>query len=84
MYEGFDFNQKVVWITGASSGIGEALASYDDIATAPEDLFEGDDVRVALTARVHHALEHVAGLRLHRREVLLHAAALVHDGGLGG
>ena len=26
LYEGFDFAGKVVWITGASSGIGEALA----------------------------------------------------------
>ncbi|WP_439106081.1 SDR family oxidoreductase [Congregibacter sp.] len=26
MYPGIDFNGKVVWITGASSGIGEALA----------------------------------------------------------
>lgn len=26
MYPGFQFNGKVVWITGASSGIGEALA----------------------------------------------------------
>ena len=28
MYPGFNFSQSVVWITGASSGIGEALARH--------------------------------------------------------
>jgi dehydrogenase/reductase SDR family member 7B len=46
------FHQKVVWITGASGGIGEALAKR----------FAADGARLILSARREHELDRVAGL----------------------
>lgn len=45
------FKQKVVWITGASSGIGEALAVA----------FAGEGARLVLSARRQDELQRVAG-----------------------
>ncbi len=50
MYSGFSFENKVVWITGASSGIGEALAL----------LIAARGGRLVLSARNQDALEDVA------------------------
>lgn len=58
MYEGVDFSHKVVWITGASSGIGEALAAQ--CATKGAKLVlsarnEAELNRVAVTCRENGA-----------------------------
>lgn len=50
MYAGFDFADKVVWITGASSGIGQALALH----------LAKKGSRLILSARNESALEGVA------------------------
>ena len=50
MYPGIDFSGKVVWITGASSGIGEAVAV----------LLAARSARLVLSARNGQELERVA------------------------
>jgi dehydrogenase/reductase SDR family protein 7B len=78
---------KVVWITGASSGIGKALAEH--LRTAVE---AGDGVKVVLSARTESSLAAVAtslssgaasaGGGLRREDVLvlpLDLAKLAHD-----
>ncbi len=50
MYPGFNFSQSVVWITGASSGIGEALAQH----------IARKDGKLVLSARSEDELQRVA------------------------
>jgi short-subunit dehydrogenase len=50
MYPGMNFEHKVIWITGASSGIGEALATR----------FAARGARLVLSARQLRELERVA------------------------
>jgi short-subunit dehydrogenase len=58
------FAHKVVWITGASSGLGEALAKA----------FAAQDAQVILTARRHEVLEQVRqSLKYPERHVVLAA-----------
>jgi dehydrogenase/reductase SDR family member 7 len=50
MYAGFDFQDKVVWITGASSGIGEAVAERAAARGARLALSARDEGRLARVA----------------------------------
>ena len=50
MYPGFNFSQSVVWITGASSGIGEAFAQH----------IARKDGKLVLSARSKDELQRVA------------------------
>jgi len=46
------FDDKVIWITGASSGIGEALV---------KELAESTTAKIILSSRKEEQLYHVAG-----------------------
>jgi len=50
MYAGFDFRDKVVWITGASSGIGEAVAERAAARGAKLALSARDETQLARVA----------------------------------
>jgi short-subunit dehydrogenase len=50
MYAGFDFKDKVVWITGASSGIGEAVAERAAARGAKLALSARDEAQLARVA----------------------------------
>lgn len=56
-----DFNHKIVWITGASSGIGEALAVA----------FSRQNAKLVLSARRKEELERVCALCLHPDQHLI-------------
>jgi len=56
-----DFDNKVVWITGASSGIGEALAVA----------ISGLNARLILSARREQELERVKGICAQNSEVII-------------